>query len=68
MSEQQTTDQRQREELLAYLKACDELCDRIRAASAAGLSGREIDQVYASGMRELGAPDAEIVAWMGAAR
>lgn len=65
----QTPDQRQqKEELLAYLRACNDLCDQLRAASDAGLSGREIDQVYIDGMHDLGAKDGEIVTWMGIAR
>lgn len=68
MNDQQTTDQRQRADLLAYLRACDDLCDRIREASDAGLSGQEIDRIYIDGMHDLGAKDGEIVTWMGIAR
>lgn len=51
-----------------YRQQCDDLCDHLLAASAAGASGREIDDIFIAGKRQLGAPEGEIVTWLGYAR
>lgn len=51
-----------------YRRACDNLAERLLAASSEGATGREIDQTYIDGMRDLGAPDSEIATWIDYAR